>query len=308
MFGPGLLKWSMTQLRQGIVGKREVFSDSAMFISFLNAKILDSILILCPVFAALLVGAVVACIVVSGFNFSPQALSLKFSAINPVTGFGKLFNVKSLVKLGVSIAKLVFVSIIVWFYLRDKIDTLASIRWCWSMQMMVAISKLIMGMMIRVCIALLVIAVIDVIFQKWKHISDLKMTKQEVKQERKDMEGSPEVKLRVRMIQLEMARKRMMKDVPKANVVLVNPTHIAVALRYDAKTMESPVVVAKGSDLLAEKIREIARAYGVPIIRRPELARAIYSTVETGSSIPQSLYAAVAEVLALIYRLRHRRA
>jgi flagellar biosynthetic protein FlhB len=156
-------------------------------------------------------------------------------------------------------------------------------------------------------VALLIIAVIDVFFQKWKYTQDLKMTKQEVKQERKDIDGSPEVKSRVRRIQIEMARQRMLQEVPKASVVLVNPTHVAVALRYEAKTMEAPVMVAKGADHLAEKIREIARAYGVPIVRRPELARTIYSTVKPGDAIPQTLYAAVAEVLAMIYRLRHRK-
>jgi flagellar biosynthetic protein FlhB len=121
------------------------------------------------------------------------------------------------------------------------------------------------------------------------------------------MEGSPEVKSRIRRIQIQMAMKRMLQEVPKASVVLVNPTHVAVALRYETKTMESPVVVAKGADHLAEKIREIARAYGVPIIRRPELARALYSTVEPGNPIPENLYVAVAQVLALIYRLRHKK-
>ena len=134
------------------------------------------------------------------------------------------------------------------------------------------------------------------------------MTKQEIKQERRDTEGSPEVKSRIRRIQIEMAKKRMLKDVPKASVVLVNPTHVAVALRYDSKTMDAPIMVAKGADHLAEKIKEIARAYGVPIVRKPELARTIYSTVKKpGDTIPQTLYAAVAEVLAMIYRLRRRR-
>jgi len=123
----------------------------------------------------------------------------------------------------------------------------------------------------------------------------------------RDLEGAPEVKSRIRRIQIELTRKRMLREVPKANVVLVNPTHVAVALRYEAKTMESPTVVAKGAGHVAEKIREIARAYGVPIIRRPELARTIYSTVELNESIPENLYVAVAEVLALIYRLRHRK-
>jgi flagellar biosynthetic protein FlhB len=161
--------------------------------------------------------------------------------------------------------------------------------------------------MIRICIALVVIAIADAFYQKWKYIKELKMTRQELKEERKDTEGSPEVKGRIRKVQLGMAMKRMLQEVPKASVVLVNPTHVAVALRYEAKTMEAPVMVAKGADHLAEKIREIARAYGVPIVRRPELARTIYSTVQPGNVIPQTLYAAVAEVLAMIYRLRNRK-
>ena len=304
---PALLQWFATQMRQGMSGQVDVFADSTAFINFFNAKIVSATFIICPILGALLVGSVLSCVVVGGLNFAPQALKLKLDAIDPVKGFGRLFNVKSLVKLGVSIAKLIFVSIIVWLYLHSRIDTLATLRWAWSAQIMVAIAKIISGMLIRVCVALLVIAVIDVFFQKWKYTQDLKMTKQEVKQERKDTDGSPEAKSRIRRIQIEMAKQRMLQEVPKANVVLVNPTHVAVALRYDAKTMEAPIMVAKGADHLAEKIREVARAYGVPIVRKPELARAIYSTVKPGDSIPQTLYAAIAEVLAMIYRLRQGR-
>ncbi len=304
---PALLQWFIIQMKQGMSGQIGVFADSKAFMSFLNTKIISSIFAMCPILAALFVGSVVSCVAVSGLNFAPQALNLKFDAINPVKGFERLFNIKTVVKLGVSIAKLIFVSIIVWLYIRSRIDTLAAIRWAWSAQIMVAIAKIILGMMIRICVALLIIAAIDVFFQKWKYTQDLKMTKQEVKQERKDTDGSPEIKSRIRRIQIEMARQRMLQEVPKASVVLVNPTHVAVALRYEAKTMEAPIMVAKGADHLAEKIREIARAYGVPIVRKPELARTIYSTVQPGDVIPQTLYAAVAEVLAMIYRLRHRK-
>lgn len=305
--GPTLLQWFITQIRDGMSGQIGVFADSRTLVDFLNTKIIDLTVAMCPILAALFIGSVLSCVVVGGLNFAPQALNLKFDAINPVKGFEKLFNVKSVVKLGISIAKLIFVSIIVWLYLRSKIDAIAVIRWAWSAQIIVAISKIILGMLIRVCVALLVIAAIDVFFQKWKYTQDLKMTKQEVKQERKETDGSPEVKSRIRRIQIEMARQRMLQEVPKANVVLVNPTHVAVALRYDSKTMDAPIMVAKGADHLAEKIREIARAYGVPIVRKPELARTIYSTVKPGDVIPQTLYAAVAEVLAMIYRLRHRK-
>ncbi|MHC4075861.1 MAG: flagellar biosynthesis protein FlhB [Planctomycetota bacterium] len=304
---PALLQWFIMQMKEGMSGQIGVFADSRAFVNFLNTKIISSTFAMCPILAALFAGSVLSCVAVSGLNFALQALNLKLDAINPVKGFERLFNIKSVVKLGVSIAKLIFVSIIVWLYLQSRIETLAAIRWAWSVQIMVAIAKIISGMLIRVCVALLVIAAIDVFFQKWKYTQDLKMTKQEVKQERKDTDGSPEVKSRVRRIQIEMARQRMLQEVPKASVVLVNPTHVAVALRYEAKTMEAPVMVAKGADHLAEKIREIARAYGVPIVRKPELARTIYSTVKPGDTIPQTLYAAVAEVLAMIYRLRHRK-
>lgn len=308
LFAPTLLQWFIVQMKQGMSSQINVFADSKAFTNFINTKIVSSTVVMCPILAALLVGSVIACVSVGGLNFAPQALNLKLDTINPVKGFGKLFNVKSAVKLGVSIAKLIIVSIIVWIYLHNRIDTLAAIRWAWSAQIMVAIAKIISGMLIRVCVALLVIATIDVLFQKWKYTQELKMTKQEVKQERKDIDGSPELKSRIRRVQIEMSKQRMLQEIPKANVVLVNPTHVAVALRYDAKTMEAPAMVAKGADHLAEKIREIARAYGVPVIRKPELARTIYSTVKLGDTIPQTLYAAVAEVLAMIYRLRHGKA
>jgi flagellar biosynthetic protein FlhB len=307
LLSPSLLRWFIVQVKHGMSSEIDVFADSKSFLNFINAKIVDSILIVCPVLAALFAGSVLACVAISGLNFAPQAISLKFDQLNPVTGFGNLINARSMVKLLVSIFKLIFVSFIVWFYLRSRLDMLAGLRWAWSAQILAVTAKIILGLLIRVGIALLVIGVADAFYQKFKYTQELKMTRQEVKQERKDMEGSPELRSRIRRVQFEMARKRMLQEVPKASVVLVNPTHVAVALRYDAKTMESPILVAKGADQLAEKIREIARSYGVPIIRKPDLARTIYSTVKLDAPIPQALYVAVAEVLAMIYRLRHRK-
>lgn len=307
LFSPTMLQWFVVQMKQGMSCQIGVFSNSETFISFFNTIILNTTFIMFPILAALLAGSIISCVVVSGLNFSSKALNPKFDQINPVKGFQNLFNTKTLVKLGISIAKLIVVSMIVWRYLQGRIEELAIIRWAWSAQIIVAIAKIILGMLLRICVGLVIIAAVDVLYQKWKYIKDLMMTKQEVKQDRKDTDGSPEVKFRIRRIQVEMAKKRMLQEIPKANVVLVNPTHVAVALRYDPKTMDAPVMVAKGADHMAEKIREIARAYGVPIVRKPELARAIYSTVKKpGDPIPQMLYAAVAEVLAMIYRLRRR--
>ncbi len=304
---PSLMQWFTELMREGLSGQIQPFTGTGNFINFINRKIIDFVFILCPIFVALLVGSVAGGIIVSGLNFSPRALSPKFSLLNPVKGFGKLVNGRSVVKLLMSIAKFFFVALIVWFYLKDKLEVLTTLRWAWSLGMLALIAKMILGLCIRICIALLVIGAADTVYQKWKFIQDLKMTKQEVKEERKQTEGLPEVKSRIRRIQFAMAAKRMLQEVPKAKVVLVNPTHVAVALSYDAKTMEAPIMVAKGADHLAEKIKEIARAYGVPIVRKPELARTIYSTIELGAAIPETLYAAVAEVLALVYRLRHRK-
>jgi flagellar biosynthetic protein FlhB len=304
---PSLLQCFTAQIRLGLSCQTDVFVDSKTFLNHFSSQIADGVWAMTPVLAALTIGSVLACVVVGGLNVAPKAIKLKLSEVDPVKGFGKLFSIKSVVKLGISILKLIFVSAIVYFYLRDRLDELAVIQWAWSAQIMISISKMISSMLIRVCIGLLVIAVIDVVFQKWKYTQDLKMTKQEVKQEGKETDGSPEVKSRIRQIQIAMARKRMLQEVPKANVIIVNPTHYAVALKYDVKTMDAPIVVAKGADHVAEKIREIARAHGVPIIRKPALARSIYANVESGNPIPAKLFAAVAEVLAMIYRLRHVR-
>jgi len=307
LLGPSLTKWFLVQIRYGMSCERVVFASTESFLAFINGKTVDLILVTLPVLAALVVGAILAGVAISGLNFSPGAIELKFDQLNPVEGFGKLINARSFVKLLTSILKLLCVSLIVWFYLKSRLEVFATLRWAWSTQILAVIARIILGLLIRVGVVLLIIGIADAIYQKWKYIHDLKMTSQEAKQERRDTEGSPEVKGRIRRLQIEMASKRMLQEVPKASVVLVNPTHVAVALRYEAKGMEAPVMVAKGADHLAERIREIARAYGVPIVRRPELARTIYSAVEPGNPIPEALYVAVAEVLAMIYRLRRRK-
>lgn len=308
VFSPNLMQWFQLEIRDGMSCEVSFFSDSKSFLEFVHRKIIDLGLIISPILAVLCVGSLAAGITVGGINFAPKAVQFKFSQINPVAGFAQLVNAKSFVRLIVSIIKLVLVSLIVWFYLHDKLEVFATLRYAWTGQMLAVIANVILGLVIRVGIALLVVGIADAFYQKWNFKRDLKMTKQEVKQERKDSEGSPEVKGRIRRIQFGLAAKRILKEVPKADVVLVNPTHVAVALKYEGKTMEAPMMVAKGADHLAEKIKEIARAYGVPIVRRPELARAIYSSVEPGQPIPENLYVAVAEVLAMIYRLRRKKA
>jgi flagellar biosynthesis protein FlhB len=305
--GAQLLGWFTSEMRQGFMCEHSMYTDPSAFVGFVNTKMTALMWAVAPLLIALTIAGVTGNLVTSGLNISSKALKLKLGTLNPISGMKQLFSARSLVQLLLSIVKLFFIGLIVYMYLRDKLDDLAAMRWAWSGQFISAMGQLIGGAVMRIIIAVMVIALIDVKFQKWKYIEELKMTKQEVKEERRQEDGSPEVKRRIRIVQFEMVRRRMMQKVPKANVVLVNPTHVAVAIQYDSREMDAPLVVAKGADVLAEKIKEIARAHGVPIIRRKELARTIYETVKVDEAIPEGLYVAVAEILAMIHRLRKRR-
>ncbi len=304
---PSLLRWCRLQVEAGLTARTGALTDAQSFMRYLNDGIIDATLVSLPVLAALMAAGILGSVAVSGWSFSPGALQFRWNAINPAAVLGNAMNPRSLARLLVSIAKLCFVGLIVWFYLRNKLETIAVLRWAWSMQIMTEIARIIFGLCLRVGIAVLLIGLADAFYQKWQYIQELKMTRQEVKQERKDMEGSPEVKARIRRIQFEMSLKRLRQEVPKASVILVNPTHVAVALRYEPRTMDAPILLAKGADHIAEQIVAIARAYGVPIVRRPEVARAIYATVKPGRPIPEALYIAVAEVLAMLMRLRQKK-
>jgi flagellar biosynthetic protein FlhB len=305
--GAHLIQWFSTQMREGMGCEHAMFTNPEAFVGFMNSKFTAALWVMVPSFIAIVIGGLAANLIVSGFHVAPKALKMKLDTLNPVSGAKQLFSSRSVVQLLFSIVKLVFIGLIVYVYLKDKLDLLASLRWAWSTELMGALGELIFGVVARIVICVMVIGIIDAAYQKWKYTQELKMTKQEVKEERKQDEGSPEVKRRVRMVQFEMVRKRMMQKVPTANVVLVNPTHVAVALKYNARDMGAPVVVAKGGDVMAEKIKELARMHGIPIIRRKELARTIFNTVEVDQPIPEGLYVAVAEILAMIHRLRKRR-
>ncbi|MEN6576890.1 MAG: flagellar biosynthesis protein FlhB [Phycisphaerales bacterium] len=307
--GPNLFHWCKMKLEEGLSpsASSSAFSDTQAFLHLMHENIIDVLTILLPILAILSAGGVLAGVVMGGLTFTPGAIQLRWDAVNPANALGKLFSKQSLVHLLISVVKLAFVSLIVWGYLKDQLETFATLRWAWSMQLMAAIGSILLGLFIRVGLAVLIIGLVDAFYQKWNYIQELKMTREEVRQERKDTEGSPEVKARIRRLQIQMSMKRLRKDVPKANVILVNPTHVAVALRYDAKTMEAPVLLAKGADHMAQRIIQIGRSYGIPIIQRPELARAIFAAVKPGQPIPEGLYMAVAEVLAMIYRLRQKR-
>jgi flagellar biosynthetic protein FlhB len=239
-------------------------------------------------------------------RFAPSALRLQWERLSPASGMHQLVSPRSCVNLVVSFLKLAAVLAIVVAYMRDQWGLVMGLAWASPVGSMTTIFGLLFGLVARIAILMAAIGLADTIYQRWQYRRDLRMTRQEVKEERRQQELPVLVRRRILQTQFEMIRRRMLHEVPKADVVLTNPTHVAVALKYDAAAMQAPQVVAKGAELLAEKIKEIARAHGVPVVDRPELARALFSTVEIGQIIPEALYVAVAEVLAMIYRMRRK--
>ncbi|MBM7456575.1 flagellar biosynthetic protein FlhB [Oceanisphaera litoralis] len=255
-------------------------------------------------FAIVLVAALVGNSLLGGVNFSSQAMLPKLDRMSPMKGFKRMFGMQALVELLKSIAKVVFIATLAIWLLWGQFDNILRLSDETLPAAMVGSLELLLHMGLLLCMALLPIVAIDVPFQIWNHTRQLKMTLQEIKDEYKNTEGKPEVKGRIRRLQQEMANRRMMGEVPTADVVVVNPTHYSVALRYDKdKPGAAPMVVARGLDEIALKIREIAREYEVPVISSPALARAVYHSTKLDREIPDGLFVAVAQVLAYVFQL-----
>jgi len=292
-------------LSDGLTLDRELAFNTGLIIPRLYDFALVALIIFSPFLLVVMLAAAFSPLLLNGWLFSVQALQPKFSKLNPASGLVRMFSKTALVELTKAIGKATLVGgIAAWVIWHNKeavmaLGTQAAIASIPQMGHLVGSSfMMIVG-------AMLLIVLIDVPFQLWDHNKKLMMTKEEVRKESKETEGNPEVKGRIRQLQREAARKRMMAEIPTADVVVTNPTHYAVALKYGDKGMRAPVVVAKGSHLLALRIREIAEENHVPILEAPPLARALHKHTDLGESIPEALYTAVAEVLAYVYQL-HR--
>lgn len=252
---------------------------------------------------ALVVGLTVN-LVQTRFLFTLQALKPDLNKLNPIQWLKTRFSLRGLADLAKSLAKMLVIGFVVYQSLASNIGALAAMT---GMELEAAIrvfGRVVASMALRVAVMLVLIAGLDYIYQRWQFERSIKMTKEEVKEERKQIEGSPEVRGRLRQRQRELIVQRMMQAVPEADVVVTNPTHLAVAVQYDAESMAAPTVVAKGQRLIAERIVQVAREHRVPVIRNVPLARALFSMVEVGEQIPAQLYQTMAEVLAFVYRLR----
>jgi flagellar biosynthetic protein FlhB len=256
-----------------------------------------------PFLGLVLAAALAANLVQVGFLFTARPLTPDFDRINPVSGLARLFSVRSLMRLVAGLLKLSVVALVVFWTLWAERVRLVELSGRGFEQILGVAVDLMLVLSLRAALALLVLALFEYGFQRWQHERDLRMSKQEVREELKRYEGDPRIRERRRAIQAQLALQRMLLGVPQATVVITNPTHLAVAVRFE-KSMEAPVVVAKGAEQLARRIRETALEHGVPVVERKDLARALYRTVDVGQSIPPGLYQAMAEILAYVYRLK----
>jgi len=291
-------------LERGLRIEQQVIFDPALLLPRLFQLALDGLLAIAPLLGWLVIIALVAPMLLSGWLFSSKALFPDFKRLNPVSGLKRIFSSRGLIELVKAIAKVSVIggvaAGIIWSHKQDVLDLIG---------MPLDTSLISMGKLIGLTFtlivgAMLLIVLIDVPFQLWNHVRQLRMSKEDLRKESKEDEGDPQVKARIRSMQREMARRRMMAEVPKADVVVTNPTHYAVALKYQDRSMRAPKVIAKGTQLIAIRMRELADEHHIPVLEVPPLARALYHHVELDTEIPETLYTAVAHVLAYIFQLK----
>jgi flagellar biosynthesis protein FlhB len=294
-------------MRDGLsLSSPEAFDGGRMLMRFAQAAS-DGGLAAAPVLGLLLAAAVLAPLSIGGWTFSAEALSPNFERLDPIEGLGRMFSRRGLIELAKALARVLLLALIAVIVLRQQFHSYALLG-VESAPVAIGHALRLGGVaLIALGAGLGVIALIDVPLALWQFHQSMRMTRQEIREENKESDGSPEVKSRIKRLQQAMARKRMMQEVPKADVVITNPTHYAVALRYDDTRMRAPVVVAKGRDLIAQRIRELALEHKVAIVEAPPLARALHAHCDLGDPIPARLYAAVAKVLTYVYQLRTAR-
>lgn len=281
-------------------------ADPKMLGVNLFAASLDALWVFLPIGGIILLAAVGANLAVSGWVFTLSAIEAKFDKLNPITGIGRMFSTQSLVELIKALLKGVLIAGVSGWMIWVQHDAILGLVTEPLDAALSHFASIIMFTFFAAVSAFALIALTDVPYQLWEYHRKMRMTKEEVRQEGKEMEGDPQIKARIRSMQREMARRRMMQAVPRADVVVVNPLRFAVALKYEENRMAAPQVVAKGSALVAQRIREIATEHHVPIIEAPPLARALHRHVEIGEAIPDALFTAVAQVLAYVYQFNHQ--
>lgn len=302
--GPWMCRHLTAFMREMLQGMGSFQVDDASAPLLLAFVLRQAGWILLPLMLAVWAGGAAANAAQVGFVISEEALSPKFSKLNPILGMRRFLSLRSLVELVKSLVKILTVGGIAYIQIRREAEGMPRLIDAGVGDILAVMGRASLWIGLYTCMGLLLLAGLDYLFQRWRHERDLKMSRQEVKEENRQMEGDQQIKARIRRTQMEMSRRRMMQAVPQASVVVANPEHLAIAIRYDSKKMAAPVVTAKGADRIARRIKEIAREHAVPVVENKPLARTLYKTVDIGRAIPADLYRAVAEVLAYVYRLK----
>jgi len=303
-FGSGAAQGLMGMLTEGLSLRSAELAYDDVMLRHLGELSALALLAVVPLFAAMLVAAIAAPAMIGGWTFSSESLSFKPERLDPVAGFGRMFSLRSLVELLKSIAKFALIAGIAVLVIRSQLAEIGALATQSIGPAIIEAGRITLYALLSMAAGLGIIAAIDAPFQLWQYAKELRMSHQEIREETKESEGSPETRGRIRSMQQAAARRRMMQDIPKADVIITNPTHFAVALRYDDKQDHAPVVLAKGADEVAARIREVAREHGVPLVSAPPLARALFRNVEIGRQIPHALFVAVAQVLTYVFQLK----
>lgn len=304
MYGGVMMQGFINLATQGLSFNRDVAFDELKLFDLIIAIVMDGIYLIAPFILVMVIVALISPTLLGGWSFSAKAIAPKASKLNPASGIKRMFSANALLELFKALAKFSLVISMATYFLYFAFDEVLGLGVEPLQFAMAHAGSLIVQAFIFITLSLLVIAIIDVPFQLWQHNKQLKMTKQEVKEEHKQQEGNPEVKGRIRQVQREMSQRRMMQKVPEADVIITNPTHFAVALKYDPESMREPLVIAMGSDFMAAQIRTIAKDNNITIVEAPPLARALYYNAELDRPIPYDLFKAVASVLAYVYQLK----
>ncbi|HEY0843365.1 flagellar biosynthesis protein FlhB [Methylotenera sp.] len=304
MMGGQLADALKTSMSSGLSFQRAYAYDPMLLLMKISDNIYNLLLAFSPLALILFFVAIASPALIGGWVFSEKALIPKFGKLNPITGFSNMFSKNSVAELVKSIGKALLVGLVSYVVISHEMESILSLSLLPLNESISEVNHLLLTSFLAIVSALVLIAAIDVPFQLYQYAEKLKMTKEEVKRESKESDGNPEIKSRIRQQQREMSRRRMMSEIPNADVVITNPTHYAVAIKYKEGGMLAPVVVAKGADAVALKIREIADEHKVLIVESPKLARAIYTHTELEHEIPEALYTAVAEILAYVFQMR----
>ena len=302
-----IYRWSLSSALPDYINSERRIPTVASTSTLLSDVYKQMLVVMIPFMAAGFLSALLGTGLQFSFKVSTEPLKPKLDKFNPVNGFKRMFSKQALVNLLISIAKIAIIFFVAYSVIKGHMNEIFILYELDLMQAVSLVVNLVMDVGIRISVVYVILGFLDFFYQKRKFKNDIKMTKQEVKDEYKDTEGDPEIKGRQRQKMREVSQRRMMQQVPKADVVITNPTHIAVAIQYDSEHSEAPRVTAKGEELVAQRIKEVARENNVDIVENKPLARALYTTVDIGAEIPPELYQAVAEVLAVIYNKKHKR-